>query len=43
MMVVLEEIIEGLRGQGFCKQILTVGHGRSLRLGAFLKLWHRGL
>ena len=42
MMVVLEEIIEGLRGQGFCKQILTVGHGGSLWLGVFLNLWPPG-
>ncbi len=27
----------GLRAQGFCKQVLTVGHGGSLWLGAFLK------
>src|ERR671916_388807 len=37
MMLVLEEIVEGLRGQGFRKQVLTVGHGGSLWLGAFVK------
>src|SRR5215217_9791685 len=37
MMLVLEEIVEGLRGQGFRKQVLTVGHGGSLWLRAFVK------
>ena len=37
VMIVLEEIVAGLRAQGFCKQVLTVGHGGSLWLGAFLK------
>ena len=37
MMLVLEEIVEGLRIQGFRKQVLTVGHGGSLWLGAFIK------
>ena len=37
LMMVLEEIVEGLRGQGFRKQVQTVGHGGSLWLGTFLK------
>jgi creatinine amidohydrolase len=30
VMRMLEEVVEGLRGQGFRKQVLTVGHGGSL-------------
>jgi len=41
--VMLEEIVEGLRGQGFRKQVLTVGHGGSLWLGAFVKHVNRRL
>lgn len=37
IMQMLEEIVEGLRAQGFRKQVLTVGHGGSLWLGAFVK------
>ncbi len=37
VMLVLEEIVGGLRGHGFRKQVLTVGHSGSLWLGAFLK------
>jgi creatinine amidohydrolase len=37
VMLVLEEIVTGLREQGFRKQVLTVGHGGSLWLGAFVK------
>lgn len=37
MMLMLEEVVEGLRAQGFRKQVLTVGHGGSLWLGAFVK------
>ena len=37
MMLMLEEIVDGLRAQGFRKQVLTVGHGGSLWLGAFVK------
>jgi creatinine amidohydrolase len=37
LMLVLEEVVEGLRDQGFHKQVLTVGHGGSLWVGAFVK------
>jgi creatinine amidohydrolase len=37
VMTVLEEIVAALREQGFCKQVLTVGHGGSLWMGAFVK------
>jgi creatinine amidohydrolase len=37
VMLVLEEVVAGLREQGFRKQVLTVGHGGSLWRGAFLK------
>ena len=37
VMLVMEEIVTGLRRQGFRKQVLTVGHGGSLWVGAFLK------
>jgi creatinine amidohydrolase len=37
VMKVLEEIVAVLREQGFCKQVLTVGHGGSLWMGAFIK------
>jgi creatinine amidohydrolase len=37
VMAVLEEIVAQLRRQGFAKQVLTVGHGGSLWVGAFLK------
>jgi hypothetical protein len=37
VMLVLEEIVGGLREQGLRKQVLTVGHGGSLWLGAFVK------
>jgi len=37
VMAVLEEVVAGLREQGFRKQVLTVGHGGSLWRGAFLK------
>ena len=37
VMSVLEEVVVGLREQGFRKQVLTVGHGGSLWRGAFLK------
>ena len=37
VMVVLEEIVAGLRGQGFRKQALTCGHGGSYWLTAFIK------
>jgi creatinine amidohydrolase len=43
VMLMLEEIVEGLRGQGFRKQVLTVGHGGSLWLGAFVKHVNRRL
>jgi creatinine amidohydrolase len=42
-MLMLEEIVEGLRDQGFRKQVLTVGHGGSLWLGAFVKHVNRRL
>jgi creatinine amidohydrolase len=41
LMQVLEEVVAGLRGQGFRKQVLTAGHGGSLWLGAFLKYVNR--
>ena len=37
LMLVLEEVVEGLRAQSFRKQVLTVGHGGSLWVGAFVK------
>ncbi len=37
IMLVLEEIVAGLRRQGFRKQVLTVGHGGSWWMGAFIK------
>ena len=37
IMLVLEEIVNGLRRQGFRKQVLTVGHGGSWWMGAFVK------
>ncbi len=37
LMLVLEEVVEGLRAQGFRKQVLTVGHGGALWVGAFVK------
>ena len=43
VMLMLGEIVEGLRGQGFRKQVLTVGHGGSLWLGAFVKHINRRL
>ena len=37
LMLVLEEVVGELRIQGFRKQVLTVGHGGVLRVGAFVK------
>ena len=37
LMLVLEEIVGELRIQGFRKQVLTVGHGGALWVGAFVK------
>lgn len=37
VMLVLEEIVAGLRSQGFRKQVLTCGHGGSYWLTAFIK------
>jgi creatinine amidohydrolase len=37
MMQILEEIVLVLRQQGFIKQVLTVGHGGSWWMGAFVK------
>lgn len=37
VMLVLEEIVAGLRTQGFRKQVLTCGHGGSYWLAAFIK------
>ena len=37
MMRMLEEVVEVLRAQGFRKQVLTVGHGGALWVGAFVK------
>ncbi|MEN8173038.1 MAG: creatininase family protein [Chloroflexota bacterium] len=37
IMSVLGEIVAGLRQQGFTKQVLTVGHGGSWWMGAFIK------
>lgn len=37
VMLVLEEIVAGLRSHGFRKQVLTCGHGGSYRLPAFIK------
>ena len=37
VMLVLEEIVAGLRTQGFRKQVLTCGHGGSYWLTAFIK------
>jgi creatinine amidohydrolase/Fe(II)-dependent formamide hydrolase-like protein len=33
--------VEGLRVQGFRRQVLTVGHGGALWVGAFIKHVHR--
>ena len=41
VMLVLGEIVAGLRGQGFRKQVLTVGHSGSLWVGTFLKYVNR--
>jgi creatinine amidohydrolase len=43
LILMLEEIVEGLRAQGLRKQVLTVGHGGSLWLGAFVKHINRRL
>jgi creatinine amidohydrolase len=37
MMAILEEVVEGLRQQGFRRQVLTVGHGGSYWMNAFIK------
>jgi creatinine amidohydrolase len=37
VMLVLGEIVAGLRDQGFSKQVLTVGHGGSWWMGTFIK------
>lgn len=37
VMMVLEEIVEGLRRHGFRKQVLTVGHGGSWWMDGFIK------
>ena len=37
MMLVLEEVVDGLRTQGFRKQVLTAGRGGALWVGAFIK------
>lgn len=37
VMLVLEEIVAGLRAQGIRKQVLTCGHGGSYWLAAFIK------
>ena len=37
VMLVLEEIVAGLRAQGFHKQVLTCGHGGSYWMAAFIK------
>lgn len=37
VMLVLEEVVAGLRAQGFQKQVLTCGHGGSHWLTAFIK------
>ena len=37
VMLVLEEVVAGLRMQGFRKQVLTCGHGGSYWLTAFIK------
>ncbi len=37
VMLVLEEVVVGLRAQGFRKQVLTCGHGGSYWLSAFIK------
>ena len=37
VMLVLEEIVAGLRAQGFRKQVLTCGHGGSYWLPVFIK------
>ncbi|MDE2815548.1 MAG: creatininase family protein [Chloroflexota bacterium] len=41
VMLVLEEIVAGLRTQGFRKQVLTCGHGGSYWLAAFIKQINR--
>jgi creatinine amidohydrolase len=37
MMRVMEEVVAVLREQGFCKQVLTVGHGGSYWMAPFIK------
>jgi creatinine amidohydrolase len=37
MMLVLEEIVTGLRAQGFRKQVLVCGHGGAYWVGPFIK------
>lgn len=37
VMLVLEEVVQALRAQGFRKQVLTVGHGGSWWMDAFIK------
>ena len=37
LMEMLEEIVGGLRKQGFCKQVLTCGHGGSYWASGFIK------
>jgi len=37
VMLVLDEIVAGLRAQGFHKQVLVVGHGGSYWVGPFIK------
>lgn len=41
VMLILEEIVGGLRAQGFRKQVLTCGHGGSYWLAAFIKQINR--
>ena len=43
VMLVLEEVVAGLRAQGFRKQVLTCGHGGSYWLSAFIKHINRQL
>jgi creatinine amidohydrolase len=43
VMRVLEEVVEVLGAQGFRKQVLTVGHGGALWVGAFIKHINRRL
>ena len=37
VMLILEEVVAGLRAQGFRKQVLTCGHGGAYWLPAFIK------